>query len=216
MHRRAIKAGLSIAVLALIGAIGWLLAGADKRALPDELRAVMVTAPAKLGAIRLTDHHGKPVTDAWFTGQWSFVFLGFTNCPDVCPATMAQLGVIKKSLAQQNPGTPQPRYVFVSVDPQRDTPTRLAAYVAGFDPSFVGVTGEAAQIKALEQTLSAFHRQDAPSTSGDYRVMHSGEVYLLDPTGRVYAKFMPPMEPALVARQLISMMAIYAKAPEAT
>jgi protein SCO1 len=212
MIRRLSSVWLATALVALTGA-----ACSDKHTvIPEDVRAVMIATPVKLEPVRLSDHNGQPVTEAWFTGQWSFVFLGFTHCPDVCPATLAQLGVIKKSLAQQFPDAPKPRYVFVSVDPQRDTPARLAAYVAGFDRSFIGVSGDAAQIKALENALAAFHRQDAPSTAGDYRVMHSGEIYLLDPVGRVYAKFQPPMDPALVARQLISMMAFYAKAPGAT
>jgi protein SCO1 len=202
---------LMAAVPVLAISVWWLLSHNDERAVPSELRAVVADAPTKLAPLRLVDHRSQSLTEAWFNGQWSFVFLGFTNCPDICPATMAQLGVVKKSLAQQHPDARQPRYVFVSVDPRRDTPTRLAAYVASFDRDFIGVTGEPAHIETLEKTLAAFHRIDKPSATGDYHVMHTGAVYLLDPSGRVYAKFTPPMDPALVARQLVSIMAFYVR-----
>jgi len=143
----------------------------------------------------------------------AFVFLGFTSCPNVCPATLGQLTAVKRSLARQLPETPQPRYVFVSVDPQRDTPARLASYLSTFDPDFVGATGDPAQIATLSDALSAFHRRRAEKGPDDYGVVHSGEIYLLDPAGRVYARFTPPLSPDLIPRQLASLMALYAGEP---
>jgi protein SCO1/2 len=178
------------------------------------LAAAATWMPARAGrgdalpAVRLVDHHGRPITsDALFAGRWSFLFLGFTSCPNVCPATLAQLGAIKRSLARQFPGTPQPRYVFVSVDPQRDTPARLSSYLTTFDPDFIGATGEPVQIAALSDALSAFHRLGASKSPDDYGVLHSGEIYLLDPAGRVRARFTPPLDTELLPRQVISMMA---------
>jgi protein SCO1/2 len=195
VHRRGLAAALLL--IAATGA-AWGLVGRDRLGVPPELRAVLLRDPARVGAVRLVDHRGRAVTsDELFTGGWSFVFLGFAGCPNVCPATLAQLAAVKRSLARQSPGTPQPRYVFVSVDPQRDTPARLAGYVAAFDRDFVGATGEPAQVAALSDALTAFHRLEAPNGAGDYGVVHSGEVYLLDPAGRVYARFTPP----LMARQ---------------
>jgi protein SCO1/2 len=181
---------------------------------PAALRAVLVQEPAKLPALRLVDHRGAAVTsDALFTGAWSFVFLGFTSCPNVCPATLGQLAAVKRSLARQRPDLPQPRFVFVSVDPQRDTPARLASYLPAFDRDFLGATGEPAQIAALSDALAAFHRRRAEKGPDDYGVVHSGEIYLLDPTGRVYARFTPPLEPDLIPHQLAALMALYAGEP---
>jgi protein SCO1/2 len=113
---------------------------------------------------------------------------------------------VKKSLARQFPGTRQPQVVFATVDPQRDTPARLASYLGAFDPDFIGVTGDPAQLAALSDALTAFHRLTAPAASGDYGVVHSGEVYLLDPAGRVTARFTPPLQTDQIPRQLVAMM----------
>ena len=200
-----------VALLTLAGGVLWTQAGMDRRALPDDLRAVVVSAPMKLAPMQLTDHLGRPVTESWFTGRWTFVAFGFTHCADVCLATMAQFGAIKTALAQRYPATVQPQYGFVSVDPERDTPARLAAFLAAFDRSFVGMTGTAAQIEALEASMATFHRKQSPSASGDYQVSHSGEIFLIDPAGRVYARFVPPLEPAVVAGQLGSIMTFHAR-----
>jgi protein SCO1 len=209
MASRRIKIWGALALLALAGAGGWVLAGAHKSALPDELRDVVIGSPVALAPVTLNDQRGRPVTEAVFAGHWTFLSFGFTHCHDVCPANLAQLGTIKQALTQQFPTLAPPRFVFVSVDPVRDTPAQLAKYLSAFDSSFIGLTGSAEQISALEQPFAAFHRQEKASASGDYRVSHSGEIFLLDPAGRVYARFVPPLDPALVARQLNSIMTLY-------
>lgn len=172
-----------------------------------ELKGVLLEAPARLPRVQLVDQHERATTsDALFAGHWSFLFLGFTHCQTVCPATLAQLAAIKRSLARQFPSAPQPRYVFVSVDPQRDTPGRLASYLGAFDADFTGATGDPTQIAMLSDALTAFHRLGSPSAGGDYGVVHSGEIYLLDPAGRVHARFSPPLDPELVPRQLVAMI----------
>lgn len=206
MLRRSVKAWLTLALLVAAGA--W-LAGVGTRPLPDDLRAVMTTEPIALPPLQLVDHRGERVTESWFTGQWTLVTFGFTHCPDVCPATMAQLAVIRTLLLQEHAGVAPPRFVLISVDPKRDTPARLAGFVKAFDPTFIGISGAPAQIEAMAQPLEAFHRLGAPSAMGHYDVSHSGHIFLLDPAGRVYAKFEPPMEPARVARQLVSVMTYY-------
>jgi len=197
----------------LVAALGgrWLLAAAGQRhALLPEVRAVMLRSPSRLPPVSLVDQHGATLSsDQLFRGRWSFLFLGFASCPTVCPATLSQLVAVKKSLAEQFPDTPQPRYVFVSVDPQRDPPARLASYLAGFDGDFVGATGQPASLASLSDALTAFHRLEAPSPSGDYGVVHSGEIYLLDPSGRVYARFTPPLDTSAIPRLLVSMMSSY-------
>jgi protein SCO1 len=160
-------------------------------------------APATVPAVTLVDQRGAPVTSAaLLTGGWSFVFLGFTSCPNVCPATLGQLAAVKRSAARLFPALPQPRFVFVSVDPQRDTPARLAAYLPTFDRDFLGVTGDPAQIAILSDALAAFHRRRAEKGPDDYGVVHSGEIYLFDPAGRIHARFTPPLDPDQIARDL--------------
>ncbi len=197
--------------MALAGGVLLALTNVDARRVPDELRTVIVAKPMKLDPVRLTDHRGRPITTDWFTGHWTFVFFGFTNCHDVCPATLSQMRSIQATFASQYPETPPPRYLFVGVDPERDSQARLAEFVSGFSSSFIGATGEAAQIEALERPLAAFHRIGTPDAVGGYRVSHSAELFLIDPAGRVYARFTPPVDPATVARQLRSIMRVYAR-----
>lgn len=201
----------AVALLLLVGWLLWAQTGMDKRALPDNLRTVIASGPIKLAPVQLINQHGQAVTESWFTGQWTFFAFGFTHCPDVCIATLSQFVEIKKALAQRHPEIAPPRYVFISVDPERDTPARLAAYLAHFDRDFIGLTGAAAQIEALERSMEIFHRKQTPSASGDYQVSHSGEIFLLDPAGRVYARFVPPLETSAVAAQLNSIMRFYAR-----
>lgn len=200
-----------VALLLLGGGVMWAQTGRDKRALPDDLRTVIASGPIKLAPVQLTNQHGQAVTESWFTGQWTFFAFGFTHCPDVCIATLSQFVEIKKALAQRHPEIAPPRYVFISVDPARDTPARLAAYLAHFDRDFIGMTGSDAQIEALERSMATFHRKQTPLASGDYQVSHSGEIFLLDPAGRVYARFVPPLETSVVAAQLNSIMTFYAR-----
>lgn len=211
-RRGALKWAAAVASLVMVLGARWMLAAPRKPAgLSPELRAVMLRDPRPVPTVQLVDQQGRSLTsDTLFTGRWSFLFLGFASCPTVCPATLSQLVALKKSMARQFPGTPQPRYVFVSVDPRRDPPPRLASYLAAFDGDFVGATGEPAALASLSDALTAFHRLEAPAPSGDYGVVHSGEVYLLDPSGRVYARFTPPLDTNLMPRLLVSMMTSYA------
>lgn len=212
MSKRSLSRA-ALATLVVLTAIGGALFAWSRSTdspLPANLRGVVVAAPMKLGAVHLTDHRGGTVTDAWFAGHWTFLFFGFTSCSDVCPATLAQLAVLKKVISRNHPDVSMPRYVFVSVDPERDTRTRLKTYLANFDPSFVGMSGDPAQIEALERPMGAFHRKGKPAASGYYSVSHSAEIFLLDPSARVYARFIPPLKPAVVADQLRAIVTLYA------
>lgn len=204
--RLTTKLWLGSAVVALAGGALLALASVDAYRASDDLRAVIVAEPIKLDAVRLTDHLGRSITTDWFTGHWTFVFFGYTNCHDVCPATLSQMQSIQTTIASQYPDVSQPRYLFVGVDPERDSQARLAALINSFGGSFIGATGEAAQIEALERPLSAFHRIGTRGISGVYRVSHSSELFLIDPVGRVYARFTPPVDPTVAARQLREIM----------
>jgi protein SCO1 len=215
LHKR------SLAILGLAVVAGTLIALArppmdvDAQAVPEKLRAVMVVPPVKVDFVRLTDQHGNAITADWFTGHWTFLVFGFTSCPDVCPATLAQLAVLKKTIAATHPDVPTPQFVFATVDPERDTQAQLAAYLSNFDPTFVGMTGDPAQIESLERPMGAFHRKGKPSASGYYSVSHSAEIFLLNPAARLYARFVPPIKQEVVADQLTTMVTLYARSVHA-
>src|SRR5476651_977641 len=144
--------------------------------------------PRPIGALTLTAHTGKTLTERDLTGHPTLVFFGFTHCPNVCPTTLARLAEIKRSAA-----LPDLRVLFVSVDPGRDTPAVLALYVHAFDPDFTGATGDALEIARIAQKFGvAVARVDLPG--GDYMMDHSAAVFLLDRRAQIVAVFTPPFE----------------------
>ena len=144
----------------------------------------------------LTDSTGRPFTRADLAGAPTLVFFGFTHCPDVCPTTLLTLAQVRKRAA-----LPGLRVVFVSIDPQRDTPDKLAPYVHAFDPEFRGLTGEPKAITALAANFSvAVSRVELPG--GDYTMDHSAVVFLLNRAGNIAAVFTPPFEAAALSADL--------------
>ncbi|MGD9843690.1 MAG: SCO family protein [Steroidobacteraceae bacterium] len=150
----------------------------------------LLPSTKELPEFQLVDNHGQAYTRTQLAGHWSVVFFGFTNCPDVCPTTLSTLAQVDKALVDL-PTTQRPQFVFVSVDPKRDTPQQMNNYVSFFNPAFVGLTGEQTQIDLLTKTMGvpvAIHNQD----NGNYSVDHSAVVFLLDPQARMAAVFSPP------------------------
>lgn len=138
--------------------------------------------PAKPAAdFRLTDQNGRPFELADQKGHAVILFFGYTHCPDVCPATMAQLTRVYHTLtpAQRD----RVRVAFVTVDPQRDDAATLKRYVDLFDPSFVGLTGTPAQLAPVYDAYHVWHQKLAGSKGSGYLVAHGSSVYLIDPSG---------------------------------
>jgi protein SCO1/2 len=167
-----------VAVLWLL-AISLLLAGCQRsEPLPFKLTDISGHMPAL--DFKLTDDQGKAVSGADYRGKVVLLYFGYTHCPDVCPLTLAQLHVVMQRLGTLADGA---RILFVSVDPTRDTPTVLHAYVHAFDPRAVGLTGDPRVIEALvKRYRSAFTREPA-SSDGNYEVSHSSAIYIFDRGG---------------------------------
>jgi len=141
--------------------------------------------------LNLTDHDGKPRTLADFRGKVVAVFFGFTHCPDVCPTTLAGMAQVMKELG---PDADKLQVLFVTVDPERDTPKVLAQYVPAFHPSFLGLYGDAeATARAAREFKVYYHKQPVKGgTAGaSYNVDHSAGTFLLDREGRLrlYAQY---------------------------
>ena len=154
------------------------------------LAATVLPAGNGLPDFALLDHDGKTADRTVFEGQWDVVFFGFTNCPDICPATMTVLGQAKRELEAQG-REPLPRLVLVSVDPERDTPEAMARYIAYFGDGNLGLTGELDELSKLTDALGIFF-QRAGGGDGAYGVDHSTVVLLIDPQGRLKALFTAP------------------------
>lgn len=139
-------------------------------------------APRAIPEFQLTNHLGEAVGLESLKGGYSLLFFGFTNCPDICPTTLSLLARSVEGLASP------PRVIMVSVDPERDTPKRLAGYVPAFNPAFVGYTGTFEEtVKVATSVNVAFGKVPGPE-AGSYLVDHSASLVVVNPGGR-YAGF---------------------------
>lgn len=129
---------------------------------------------------RLTDHNGRPTSLADFEGKAVMLFFGFTHCPDVCPTTLADMAQV---LGRLGKGAEQVQVLFVTVDPERDTPQVLAKYVTVFHPSFLGLYGDPAATAALAREFKFFRAAHAADAQGNYAVEHGSAIYVYGPAG---------------------------------
>jgi protein SCO1/2 len=147
------------------------------------IEGLMWPNPKQVQAFQAIDHTGKEFGVERLRGKWSFLFFGYTHCPDICPITLAVLARVQQQLDAAG-GAPM-QTVFVSVDPERDTPDQIAQYVRHFDERFIGLGGTLAQVQGLTAQLGIAFYHDQPTTDGDYLVDHSASVFLLDPEARL-------------------------------
>lgn len=183
-----------LAAAALCAALGgyWLAQQLDRPG-PRLTSGTWLPRPREVRDFRLTDTAGRPFTRASLAGAPSLLFFGFTHCPDVCPATLVKLAQVRRAAA---PGAL--RVVLVSVDPQRDTPEQLGAYVHAFDPAFLGLTGDAQSIGRMTADFGVAASR-VPLPGGDYTMDHSAVVFLLDARARIAAVFTPPFDERALA-----------------
>ena len=197
--RAALKIAAAVLVAMLAALAGVWLAWEQPAERLELEHATVFPAPRALPGFALADATGAPFGPDRLRGGWHILFFGFTHCPDVCPSTLATLTAVRRQLADL-PAGDQPGVVFVSVDPQRDTPARLAEYVAFFDPRIIGVTGDRAELDALTRQLGVAVLVGDPDASGSYSIDHSGTLFLVDPQGRLAAVFGMPHTPDGIAQ----------------
>jgi protein SCO1 len=152
------------------------------------LAAIAVIAPvgaqeigAPGGAFELTDQDAKPFSSSFLAGRPYALFFGFTHCPDICPTTLIEMS---NHLAALGADGDRLKVVFVTVDPERDTPAHLRTYLASFDPRIIGLTGSEAEIAAVAKVWNA-HHQRFVETDGTVTIVHSAYVYLMDADNRL-------------------------------
>jgi protein SCO1/2 len=178
---------------------------------PPELETTLLPEPRPLASFQLTDQDGKPFGPERLQGKWSVVFFGYTHCPDVCPTTLGTLNGVAKRLEQQPNGLNDTQFVFVSVDPKRDSPQHLKDYLAYFHPAYRGATGERAQIDAVVKQFGAVYMFEGDTSGDSYVVNHSATLYVVDPEGRLYARLLPPHEPAQLTETLERLRRFHAR-----
>jgi protein SCO1/2 len=150
------------------------------------------------GPFRLEDQNGKPVSDEAMKGRPFLVFFGFTHCPDVCPTTLFDISQVMQKLGQDADRTGA---LFITVDPERDTPAALKDYLSSFDPHLRGLTGDAAAVNAAIKAYRAYAKK-VPLENGDYTMDHTAIVYLMDKDGHFVAPFNLKQTPEQAAAQL--------------
>ena len=163
------------------------LSGCDKLGLTTganapSFRGVDITGAEYARSLSLPDQNGQARTLADFKGKVTVVFFGYTQCPDVCPTTMAELAQVKKALGKDGERV---QGVFVSIDPERDTPAVLKAYMAGFDPSFIALRGTPEQTTAAAKEFKVFFAKVPGRADGAYTMDHTAGSYVFDTQGRV-------------------------------
>ena len=179
LRRHVLVAGAAAAAAALT------LAGCEPGGAPaakQVFRGVDITGADYARTLSLPDQTGTVRSLADFKGKVIVVFFGYTQCPDVCPATMAELAQIKKAMGKDGERV---QGLFVSVDPERDTPEILKAYMASFDSSFVALRGTVDQTKAAAKEFKVFYGKVPGKTEGSYTVDHTAGSFIFDPAGKV-------------------------------
>jgi protein SCO1/2 len=161
---------------------------------PLELATGTLLSPARqLPDFNLIDQQGRAFGSADLRGHWSFIFFGYTHCPDFCPTTLTTLAALNKRLRAEHAAV-VPQVIFVSVDAKRDTPPQLAKYVPYFDPSFIGLTApEQATVESFARQMgAAVLLQPAADKDGNYTVDHSAQIFVFDPSGKLTAVLSGP------------------------
>src|SRR5271169_1914440 len=174
-------------------------------ALRDNPRGAAGTALASAigGPFQLVDQDGKTVTDADLKGKWSLIYFGYTHCPDACPTALNDISI---ALSELGPKRDAVRPVFITVDPERDTPEVLKSYVTSFDAPILALTGTAEQVAKAAKGYRVYYAKH-PEAGGDYSMDHSSVIYEMDPEGRFTASFTHENTPEQIAERLKKLLA---------
>lgn len=186
MRHAVLVVALLLVVVAGVFAVRWGM---------EQMRPELPINTRMGGDTVLTSHEGEPFDTSTLRGQLVLLFFGYTHCPDICPASLAKMGQVWKAIDRQGHGD-ELRIVFVSFDPERDTPERLAEYVPFFGPRVVGLTGSVEQIRDHAARFGVIFRKEpgavqggeesqSGGAGGDVNFVHSDYIYLLDRQGRV-------------------------------
>ncbi|GAB2492569.1 SCO family protein [Arenimonas alkanexedens] len=168
---------------------------------PASLKAVrLFSSPRVLHPFALDQSDGTPLEAAELQGRWTVVFLGFTHCPDVCPTTLSELAQSQKAWAEL-PDERRPQVLFVSVDPERDTPAKTGEYAAYFHPATLAATGSEGALQAFAGSLGLVYMK-VDTEAGDYTMDHSSALVVIDAQGRQAGLIRPPFVPADIAADL--------------
>lgn len=197
----ALAAGLGLWAAQVAFAPGGAPAAAAPAVDPASLKAVrLFPSPRAIAPFSLLQSDGTALEPAELAGHWTVVFLGFTHCPDVCPTTLTELSQAQKAW-EALPEARRPRVLFVSVDPERDTPEKTGEYAAYFHPATLSATAQEPALEQFATSLGLVYMK-VPVEGGDYTMDHSSALVVLDPRGLQVGLIRPPFVPADIAADL--------------
>ncbi|WP_196869435.1 SCO family protein [Polaromonas sp. CG_9.11] len=176
-RRRAVKILASLAAMSLTSA--WLTACAPDK---PQFKSIDLTGADYAQGFSLLDHNGQLRTVKDFAGKVVVVFFGFTQCPDVCPTSMAELAEVKRLLGADGAKL---QAIFITLDPERDTPELLKAYMGNFDPGFLALRPTPEQLPQVAKEFKIYYKKVDGKTKGSYTMDHSAGSYIYDPKGRI-------------------------------
>lgn len=200
MGHNACRMTRSIRIVAIILALAAAAGGGwwatriltEREPAPTLLQGTAIAPARALGALDLVDQRGRRFANDRFHGRWSVIYFGFTTCPMICPAAMAELKDFARRV-QNLPPAARPQVILITIDPTHDTPRVLGRYVEAFDPAFLGLTGSSAAIDDAAREFSVARS----AASG--QIDHSTTLYVVDPRGSISAVFTPPHTAAALA-----------------
>lgn len=175
MKSKGYVVGVGAAVLLLLALVGWRML-----AKPYVYQGSLLETPVPAPEIELGDQHGNLFRLGDQRGRVTLMAFGYTNCPDVCPITLAQFKQIKSGLGSAANSV---QFVFITVDPERDTPNRLNQFLGAFDPEFTGLSGDRSDLEPVWQKYGVFQQKQEADSSGNYTVDHTSRIYAIDKNG---------------------------------
>lgn len=208
MSKRTVLNILLPLLAAILGLAAWQWFDREPVAARPALRsATLLDAPRELPPFSLRQSDGTPLVPGELKGHWTLVFLGFTHCPDVCPTTLAQLVGAQKQWAGL-PDAIRPRVLFVSVDPERDTPAAIGEYAHAFHRDTLAATADIPSLEAFTRSMSmVFAKVPAPegAPADQYSMDHSAGLAVLDPQARLAGFITPPLDPQDIAADMTAL-----------
>ncbi|MBS3998822.1 MAG: SCO family protein [Hydrogenophaga sp.] len=191
----------ALALGAALVASGGLLAACSPKT--PTFKSTDITGASFVKDLKLTDHTGQQRTMADFRGKAVVVFFGFTQCPDVCPTSMTTMAEVKRLMGDQGEKL---QVLFITVDPERDTLPLLKEYMGNFDPTFLALRPEPAELKAVGDSFKIYYRKAVGTTATSYTMDHSAGKYVFDTNGAVRLFSSYGTEPVVIAEDILTLL----------
>lgn len=204
-RRQFIPLIVAFAAIALLFGM-WTQYNTHDKSKPIELEnGTIIPVPHDISNFNLVGLDNKPFTNQNLKGKWTMIFFGFTNCPMLCPTTLTTLNKMYEKLDQDHVAT-MPQVLFISLDPDRDTPKAIAKYLKSFNKHFVGATGKQEMLDKMTKEMNVVYefakKPHDKKDSKDYTVNHSGTIILVNPEGKLFAIFSSPQDAAQLSNDI--------------